>query len=103
MIKFQISIMVITPAIESAKACLASRLPSNLSALTANFPWKDDERFFMATFGLDQLFPVGQYRLIDVHYDRRHGHASGKRERKGHGYEYLCHAHTGHCYRSNPR
>jgi hypothetical protein len=31
--------------------------------------------------------------LIDVHYDRRHRHASGKGERRGHSYEYLCHAH----------
>jgi hypothetical protein len=52
--------IVITPAAESAKACLASRLPSNLLALTANFPGKDSERFLIATSRLDQQFSVGQ-------------------------------------------
>lgn len=93
--------MVTTPAMESAKACVASRSPSNLSALTASFPWKNDERFFMATFRVDRLFSVRQCCLIEVHYDRRHRHASGKRKRKDHSYEYLCHAHIGHRYRSD--
>jgi len=55
--KFQISMMLITPATESAKACLASRLPSNLSAFTTILP--RDELFFTVVISrLDQQFPV---------------------------------------------
>ena len=37
-IKLQMSIAKITPATESAKACIASRLTSNFSAFTADLP-----------------------------------------------------------------
>jgi hypothetical protein len=58
-IKFQISMMVITPAIESARACVASRLPSNLSAFTTILP-RGELSFMAATSRLDQQFPVLQ-------------------------------------------
>jgi hypothetical protein len=58
-IKFQISIMVTTPAIESANACLASLLPSNLSAFATILP-RDELSFMVATSRLDQQFSVLQ-------------------------------------------
>jgi hypothetical protein len=40
-IKFHMSIAKITPATESAKACLASRLPSNLTIFIVTFHDRD--------------------------------------------------------------
>jgi len=91
-IKFQTSMMVTTPATESARACLTSRLPSNLSALTNVLP--RGEPSFMATTSLRLAVSGTAIRncLIDVHLDRYRRHASRKGEGKDHNCEYLCHA-----------
>ena len=74
------SIAKITPATESAKASLASRLPSNFSAYTADLRRRNGAVSFTAT-----------PRLTDLRYDRHDRHASGKGEGKDHSYEYLFH------------
>ena len=75
------SIATITPATESAKARLASRLLSNFSAFTADFPRRDGVLPFTAR----------PSSLIDLHYDRRDRHTSGKGESEDHSDEYHFH------------
>jgi hypothetical protein len=70
----------ITPATESVKASLASRLPSNFSVFTTELPRRNGAVSFTAT-----------PRLTDLRYDRHDRHASGKGEGKDHSYEYLFH------------
>jgi hypothetical protein len=74
------TIAKITPATESVKASLASRLPSNFSPFTAELPRRNGAVFFTATPG-----------LTDLRYDRHDRHASGKGEGKDHSYEYRFH------------